>query len=231
MAVPQAVIRQWSTREVPEAQRMDYYAEVLSSAIDPMGVAKRLREPFNADIESVELGPITVIHGAGGAHDAIRGQRDLARSRGRNFHLIVNRASAWNIEHLGSRHVCQGDALLVDSRYPHAYRFVSPFDNVHLRLPEEWLTRWVAQPDVLVGRPILSDSNWGSALTAFVSQLSPQFVANAPLPHALIADHIGALLALFANEVSAGAPIAQPVQRALADGIHEIIVQRCTEPA
>jgi AraC-like DNA-binding protein len=221
-------IQYWTTRDVPEAQQMDYYASVLGSAVDPMGITKRVRGSFEADIESTDLGPISVVHGQGAAHDCVRDSRDIARSTGRNFHLIINTGAAWRVDHRQRLHLRKGDAVLLDSRYGYRLDFPDVFANVHLKLSEEWLTRWVPDTDVIVGRPIPFDGAWGSALTAFVSQLTPAFVVAAPLPHGLIADHVGALFALHAHELS-GIRKSNPASRALRDRIEEIITQRCTE--
>lgn len=221
-------IHYWSTRDVPETQQMDYYASVLSSAVDPMGITKRVRGSFEADIESTDLGPISLVHGRGAAHDCVRDGRDIARSTGRNFHLIINTGSAWRVDHRERLALRQGDGVLLDSRYGYRLDFPDLFANVHLKLSEEWLTRWIPDSDVIVGRPIPFDGSWGKALTAFVSQLTPEFVVAAPLPHAVIADHVGALFALYANELS-GIQKSKPASRALRDRIEEIIMQRCTE--
>lgn len=221
-------ISYWSTRDVPEMQQMDYYASVLSSAVDPMGVTKRVRGSFEADIESTELGPLTLIHGRGAAHDCVRDRRDIARSTGRNFHLIINTGTAWRVDHRERLNLRNGDGVVLDSRYGYRLDFPDPFENIHLKLPEEWLTRWLPDTDVLVGRPIPFDGSWGRALTAFVSQLTPEFVVGAPVAQAVIADHVGALLALYANELSATHK-PNPAARALCDRIDEIIIQRCTE--
>jgi AraC-like DNA-binding protein len=221
-------IHYWTTRDVPEMQQMDYYASVLSSAVDPMGITKRVVGSFEADIESTELGPISLIHGRGAAHDCVRDKRDIARSTGRNFHLIINTGSAWRVDHRERLPLRRGDGVLLDSRYGYRLDFLDPFENVHLKLPEEWLTRWIPDTDVVVGRPIAFDGAWGKALTAFVSQLTPDFVVAAPLPHTVIADHVGALFALYANELS-GIRKSNPAGRALRDRIEEVITQRCTE--
>ena len=221
-------IQYWTTRDVPETQQMDYYASVLGSAVDPMGITKRVRGSFEADIESTDLGPISVVHGQGAAHDCVRDGRDIARSTGRNFHLIINTGAAWRVDHRERLHLRQGDAVLLDSRYGYRLDFPEVFANVHLKLSEEWLTRWVPDTDVVVGRAIPFDGAWGRALTAFVSQLTPEFVVAAPLPHTVIADHVGALFALYANELS-GIRKPEPAGRALRDRIEEIITQRCTE--
>jgi AraC-like DNA-binding protein len=221
-------IHYWSTRDVPEMQQMDYYASVLSSAVDPMGVTKRVRGSFEADIESTDLGPISLVHGRGAAHDCIRDQRDISRSTGRNFHLVINTGSAWRVDHRERILLRKGDGVLLDSRYGYRLDFLDPFENVHLKLSEDWLTRWIPDTDAIVGRPISFDGSWGKALTAFVAQLTPDFVVSAPLPHTVIADHVGALFALYANEL-AGVRKAKPAVRALCDRIQEIIMQRCTE--
>lgn len=221
-------IHYWSTRDVPEMQQMDYYASVLSSAVDPMSVAKRVRGSFEADIESTSLGPISVIHGQGAAHDCVRDDRDIARSTGRNFHLVINTGSAWRVDHRDRLMLRKGDGVLLDSRYGYRLDFVDPFENVHLKIPEEWLTRWVPDTDGIVGRPILFDVSWGKAMTAFISRLTPNVVATAPLPPGLLADHVGALFALYANE-RFDARKANPADRALHGLIEEVIMQRCTE--
>jgi AraC family transcriptional activator of tynA and feaB len=220
-------IHYWSTRDVPELQQMDYYASVLSSAVDPMGVTKRVRGSFDAAVESTALGPISVIHGRGAAHDCVRDQRDIARSTGRNFHLIINTGSAWRVDHRDRIRLRQGDGVLLDSRYGYRLDFVDPFENVHLKLSEEWLTRWIPNADAIIGRPILFDASWGRAFTAFVSQLTPEFVVAAPLPQSVIVDQVGALFALYAGELSGRT--SAPADRSLRDRIEEIIVQRCSE--
>lgn len=230
-ATPHALhprIHTWSTREVPEAQQMDYYASVLSSAVDPMGVTKRVRGSFQADIASTGLGGISLVHGCGAAHDCVRDGGDIARSTARNFHFVVNTRSAWRVDLRGRIQLRMGDGVLLDSRYAYRLDFLDPFDNVHLKIPEDWLRRWLPDADVLVGRPLLFDRSWSRALVAFVSQLTPEFAVAAPVPHSVLADQVGALLALCAHDL-AGVRTARPAERALCAQVEEIVTQRCAE--
>lgn len=222
-------IQRWSTSDVDEPQRLDYYAEAISAAIDPMRVLRRVEGKFDAWIDCIELGPLSLIHGIGQAHDCIRDRTDVARSTGRNFHLILNNGSAWKVRHVGEHLVRKGDAMLLDSRDGYRLDFMSAIDNVHLKLSEDWLKQWVADPAAIVGTPILSDGDWGGALTAFMSQLSPELVASAPLPQQVFADQIGALLALYSNALTGKAAAANPRSRDLRDRIQEILAQRCNE--
>ena len=222
-------IQRWSTTDVDESQRLDYYDHALCSAIDPMRVRRSVKGRFEAQIDCIDLGHISLIHGVGPAHDCIRDQRDLARSTGRSFHLILNKGSAWRVSHLGEHQLRKGDAILLDSNYGHRFDLLSPFDNVHIKLSQAWLKQWVPDPASLVGNTIPFDVGWGGALTTFMAQLSPELLADAPLPPYVLTDHIGALLALHTNALTGRPSPVSPPYRQLRDRIEEVLVQRCTE--
>lgn len=193
-----------------------------------MYVASRNTGAFEAKLSSIEMGPLTVIHGIGTTHHCMRGDREIARTAERSYHLVVNSVSPWSLAHRGPLSLRAGDAVLLYSQYGHDFRFPC-FDNVHLKLPESWVRQWVADPDILVGRCIPFDSPWGRALTSFVTPLTPEFVARTSLPSGVIADSVGALLALMADEIGGRSDIARRHDTTLRDRIRECIVQRCTE--
>jgi AraC-like DNA-binding protein len=222
-------IQRWSTQNVAESQRLDYYDHALSTAIDSMRVLRTVENRFEAQIDCIDLGSISLIHGVGPAHDCIRDHTDLARSTGHSFHLILNKGSAWRAAHRGEHLLRKGDAILLDSRYGHRFDFLSPFDNVHIKLSEAWVRQWIPDVARVVGAPIAFDCGWGGALTAFMAQLSPDVLADAPVPQHLLTDHIGALLALYTTALSGRSPAASPPQRQLRDRIQEVVIQRCTE--
>ncbi len=222
------LIQRWSTDDVPDEHRFDYYADALTTSIDPMRVASRGPEVFGAEITSAELGAISVIQGVGSAHRCIRDRTDIARSSEHNFHLILNVASSWNLTHRDRIRLRPGDAVLLDSNYGHEL-LLPTFRIVHLKLPVEWIRQWLPNPGVLVGRPIRFDSNWGRALTSFVVRLSPEFVVGAPLPQTVIADQIGALLALVAHDIGDGLRHETAREANLRDRIAECIAQRRSE--
>jgi AraC family transcriptional regulator, positive regulator of tynA and feaB len=59
-------------------------------------------------------------------------------------------------------------------------------------------------------------------LTRYVAQLSPEFVAQAPLPQSMLLDQVGALLALTATELRGGRAAWTPVERSVRDEVHII---------
>jgi AraC-like DNA-binding protein len=224
-----SAIQRWSTRDVDESQRLDYYDEALCSSIDSMRILRSVEKRFEAQIDCIDLGHISLIHGVGPAHDCIRDQHDVARSSGRSFHLILNKGSAWRVRHIGEHLLRKGDIILLDSNYGHRFGLLSPFDNVHIKLSEAWVKQWLPDPASVVGSPIPFDSGWGGALSAFMAQLTPELIADAPLPQHMITDHIGALLALYTSALTGRSPADSPPHRQLRDRIQEVLVQRCTE--
>lgn len=222
-------LQSWRTEDVNARDRLAFYSDVISSALDPMVVARKVSGSFRGEITATELGPLTLAHGVSSGHDCVRGDEHVARSSSRQFHLIINRMSSWNLRHRDWVHVGCGDAVLLDSRLGHYLSFAQNFDNVHLVLPEAWLAQWLPDPGALVGRPLPRDASWARALTEFTAQLLPATVQHSALPVSLIVDHLGALLALSAGQIGGegGAPALQ--QRELCDRVREAIVQRCTE--
>lgn len=210
--------------------RLDYYAHVLESAVDPLSVARRSVNAFDADIRWASLGPVSVVRAEVGAHQCKRGKREISNSTQRNFHLIMNVASSWELGYQRPARLRAGDAVLVDSELAFAMDW-PPFHNVHLKLPASWLSRWLSSPRELTGRVIEYDSGWGSALCAFLAQLSPEFASRPPLPPDVITDHLGVLLTLVAEEAGCGPVCATRTEVALVDRIRDHIVQCCTQPS
>jgi AraC-like DNA-binding protein len=227
-ARPVESLTRWSTRDVDPSQRLEYYADALSQAVDPMSIASA-GASFHAEVCALPMGGTSIIRATGAEHRCVRTERDVARAAERNLHLILNRRSDWTLSHRGDVRLRAGDAVLLDSRYRHCIDLPS-FEIVHLRLSEAWCRRWLPNPERLAGHVFRRDASWSAALCGYVAQLSPELFQREPLPRSLILDHVGALLALVADERglrSAAVPPRDDVLRAKLVGT---IRERCTDP-
>lgn len=231
MSATSSELQHWSTSLVDPSQRFAFYSSALSEALTPMRVSSRNVDAANfyAETTSAALGPITVLHQLGAASQSIRSAADIERSEEHTYHLLVSLNSSWNITHRGVVQLGPGDAFLSDSSYGFDIDFFMPYDVIHLRLSKEWIRRWLPSPDVLVGRRIPCNSSWSRALVSFITQLSPEFVVNAPLPHAVISDQVGALLALISNEIFGARPAQSKATVALRERIEACITSRSAE--
>lgn len=222
------MLQSWSTDDVAQDDRFDYFAHALSSAIVPMRV-DGVEGPFEAHMQIADAGPIAVVHQYGSAHRSFRLPEDVARSGEESFHLILNRTGDWTIRHRGDALVAPGEALIVDSRYRHDLSIPKNFDVVHLKLSPGWTRRWMPQPEHVVSRPLGQGTTWGPALASFVSCLSPQLLVSSAVSAEVLVDQVGAMLALVAAEMS-GSTSHQRDLTPLADRIHDCLSQRCGEP-
>jgi AraC-like DNA-binding protein len=222
-------IQHWSTREVPAAERFQYFADALASSLLPMRVSAESPSTFELVLAAAEVGPVSVALIQGSAHRAMRAAREVNRSGAHTFHLVVAQAASSRLEHRTSVLLNPGDAVLVDSRYGHDFTLGEKHQNLNLTMQADWLRQWLPAPEALVGKALPRQSGWVHALTAFASGLTPDFIERSPLPRRMLADHLGSLLALVAADLAGGVVEARPAERDLAQRVRECIEERAVE--
>ncbi len=228
---PPIPVARWSTDDVPRAQRFDYYASALSSALIPMQIEADGPEFFDANMTMTDLGGMAVVRQRGSAHRCFTTERDVGRSQERSYHLLVNTASSWQMAHRGRSRLAPGDAMFTDSQIPFSIETGSDYDFINIKFSEGWMRQWLPSPSALVGRPISAHDGWGRTLAAFVAEMSPRFLAGSPLPPSLLADQVGALLALTANGLAPERPKITPADKDLLSRIVDCLRQRCASPS
>ena len=224
-------LMRWSTDSQAPRHRLDYYAALLSSLQAPVRLSVPRDEAFEAHAHTADLGTISVVHQRGTPLTCREDAGGAGRDASRSYHLLLDLCSPWDAEHRGSHHCEPGDAMLFDATLPWRISHARPYEVINIKLSDAWLRQWVPSPGGLVGRPLRAGAGWGRALAGFAAQLSPAFLIHAPLPHAVLIDHLGALLALAASQFSRDSqertfPALQP----LAARVEDCIGQRCSEP-
>ena len=224
-----AGIQQWSATDVPAAHRVDYWAAFLQSSYVPLLVDRADPCTFECEVRSAPIGQFRAAVHTGSAHRLHNGSRELARNVEHSFDVSVLLAGLWNASHCGRLRVQRGDLFLHDSAYPIDLDVSTPFKSLSLHFSEEFVYEWIPNPARLFGRPISRDVRWGRVLAGYVSQLTPDFVSQAPLPEAVLTDHVGALLSLTASELAGSERSPTMAERSLSDRIVDVVRQRCEE--
>jgi len=190
-------IRRWSTDDVPQGQRLDYWVGAICEGFLEMSATSPVAPAFASSLESAPLGPIGVNRVRGSAQDVYRTRSAIARSRDNYFYLLCKTDTAWTTTQSDrSARLLPGDVVLVDSRERYAFHFPVSANTVSLELPTAWVESWLAEPSRHVGCRIDAQAGWGQALSSFARQLTPEVAAAPPLPARLLGDQLGALLAL-----------------------------------
>jgi AraC-like DNA-binding protein len=223
-------VHRWSTRGLPQSERLDYFASALSEALIPISVEGAAAAGFQAEVSCASLGAIDVVRVDASPYRSFRGTEELSRSTYGGLHLWMVLTTTWSADHRGMSRLAAGDILIHDSRYPFNAEIYDSFSAISISLSEKWLRQWIPNPNVLAAHRIPVSSLWGRALASYVAELRPEFVEAPPLPLSVISDQVGSLLALAAVGLRSTTTKYTPATRSLHERIHEVIVQRCTEP-
>ena len=218
-----------STRDVAPADRLSYANWILNvtDPAAPTEVSASAPSEFELEATALELPAVAIVAMSGSPQHSVR-RFEARRTVERTFGLNLIFSGSWHVTHGTRFRLGPGDLHFTDSRYPFDYDFLTAWKDVYVRLSEQFVRRWVRNPIVL-GERTLGDSQWGRVLASYLAQLSPEFVAHAPLPQAVLIDQLGALLALTASERSGSRAVSTPAERSVRDHVYDHIRQRCAD--
>src|ERR1700752_607275 len=109
----------WSTEAEEARHRVDLYASTVSAATSPMQASVPGRATdFFARMSIVDLSLLSFMRIQADAHRCYQDRQGAARAAQRNSHLLINRASPWEIEHRDRCRMEPGDAVIIDDALP-----------------------------------------------------------------------------------------------------------------
>lgn len=220
----------WSTDDFAPSQRLDAYAGMLKNRILSITTSSPVRSRFNAVITAAQLGPLTVSRLGGSPQDSYRTRSDIANTEQFSYHLIVGVGCKWKHWQKDKEALLlPGDVLLADTRLELSAHWPTDCLALNVRMPIEWLQAWIPEPRKLVGQRIPRDSSWGKMLSRYIAQVTPELATAPPLTGHVLADQMGALLALVSDELLGHRPNAKTPSAQQRDRIHACIAQRCSE--
>jgi AraC family transcriptional activator of tynA and feaB len=197
-------IFRWTTRNYAPDRRFEAYMDVLCRQLIHVTGSSSKRSGFCAEIASTKIGGMRVSSISGSTQDAHRTRRDICCEEKEEYYLIVGIGCSWRFTFEQTVVVMRpGDLVLSDSRRAQGFHWPDDALALSLGLPVDWVETWLPNPATAVGKRIDGDSGWGAALSAYVSQLTPERAATAPLSSEILTDHVGALLALATGEITA----------------------------
>lgn len=221
--LPEAV-RRWSSDSVPEACRVDHWMNVISQAIWPVS-DWTVSAGFSWEMEEARLGPLSTVLETIQPHRARRTRRDVDGSVERCCQLFVSLQPRWGYHHRGFTEMLEpGDAVLIGDG-EHETSLPDGFNGIIVKCPMGWVNTWLPDPEQIQGRRIERDSRWGRVLSPMVLSLTPQSVADCPLPAEILADQIGTILALVAGETESVR------DKELFNRVTAAVHDRCPEPS
>jgi AraC-like DNA-binding protein len=221
----QSPSRRWSTEEVESRRALAYWVDTICGCFLEMEIDTPLRESFRARMEQVELGAVTASFIDAEAQQVRRTLAKIARSRVPVYMLMQLREGHARLRQLGDESLMgPGDCVLIDGSEPYDLDCPQATRALALRLPADWLKRWLPHPERVPAVPFAS-TGWGAALRAALSCLDWQSCDQLALPRNVLAEQLVALLTLTVgteSQVPAGRPsLFEALMASLRDRFHD----------
>lgn len=191
----------WSTDNAAPGMGLSYWIEAICEAFLEMK-ADGDREKFDASLTKFRFGPIDLNFVETDPQQVWRTRAAIARSRENFFYLLYMHSGHMGVAQCGREAViAPGNCLLVNSREP--YRFSLPDRNncLSVQIPEHWLRTWLPHAEDTTVITMADHSVWGATLASALGNLQQRdALSNITLPFGVVADQIGALMALAAGD-------------------------------
>lgn len=146
------------------------------------------------------LGPIDLSFLLASPQTVERTQDIAAKHKAADYDLVFLREGSAQLKHSGvEARLPEGSFVLLDNREAYELVFEESSLCATIQLTDRWLRRWVPHPRSLVAQPIAS-VGWGAPLASMLETIANRGLDEAALPRSVIADQIGALIALMSGK-------------------------------
>ncbi len=185
----------WSTDDVPQAERFDYWRDSICAAFDPMSPELRRdrRTSFQGDVTTCQLGEATLMEIRATSHRTGRSPGDIARGSRNYVYLYKQRAEAsFNFGYQDSFLTGPGALVFGDADRPFTTEPSERcgFHHWVLKVPRAAFEPVLARPHDISTRIVSASSGIGALLSSYFDALLVE------APHLTPGDQSAALQTL-----------------------------------
>lgn len=186
----------WSSNGLPPVEAFRRWQRLACEMLTPMQIDIPDKQRFAARWRSHALGPLRIVELEATSQRVVH-SGDTAGTGGEStMQLLFCRRTPISAR-AGTQkfRIDVGDFVLLDHALPYEIRMADSHAAILVLAPCSWLQRWLPDPLQCVGRPFSTSRGWGPPLASLLSTMTSE-IDSAPLPRTMIADQLGALLAL-----------------------------------
>ena len=198
-------VRHWSTGEARPGKALSYWVEAICEAFLEMKADSASPESFAASITQHPFGAIDLNLADTTCQEVWRTPQAIAGSRKRAYYLLYMREGRLNARQRGREaETLPGDCVLIDSMEPYSFSFPDTNRCLSVQMPHDRLRNWIPEPEKILAKAVAATSHWGRTLASAVGNIAECDLDELALPRSVVADQLGALLALAAGRTPAG---------------------------
>jgi len=148
-------LESFSTAEVPEHLRLEYWNELTGNAFTPLVSDPLDRHAFSARLTRTQVGDIRVAEARSDPAVVYHSRQHVARAREAVYLLCLQLDGFSVTRQQGRESVLRyGDFQLLDSSRPYQLSFQQSNRMLVLALPQRDLARRLANPESIIGQPV-----------------------------------------------------------------------------
>jgi AraC-like DNA-binding protein len=221
--------RHWSTKKARPGEALSYWVEAICEAFLEMKADSPEPSNFSASITQHPFGPIDLNFADTTSQQVWRTPQAIAGSRKHTYYLLYVREGRLGARQRGRDAAIEpGDCVLIDSMEPYSFSFPETNRCLSIQMPHDWLRNWIPEPEKIVATSFATNSGWGRTLASAAGNLAECDYDSMALPRGVVADQLGALLALAAGNELAG---ASTHRHAWLHRIRKTLLERLSDPS
>lgn len=191
--------RQWTTEDVDPRHALAYWVDTICRSFLEIDIDSPDASGFRARLDSADFGAGSLYLVQAGAQRVRRTRERIARSRAAWTILMQVRSGEALFRQYGRECALHaGDSVVVDCSEPYELDCLGPTRSVVLRLPPDWLSRWLPSVEAAAARVFRPGEGWGGALSAALASLDG-IDTELALPAGVVTEQLAALVALAAG--------------------------------
>jgi AraC-like DNA-binding protein len=197
VALDSSIDHEWSTDSVCGQSALTCWTDQVATYLTEVHIESRACGTHRGRIRHFELGPIQLNFLSATSQHVSHSAAMVNRSPN-DYLLLFFQKEAAQLRHYGvDTSVPEGCFVLLDNQQPYELLRENGGASLAMRLEDSWLRRWIPHPKAAVAKPIVAEDGWGSSLAAMLRTIAKHGLADAILPRSVIADQLGAFLALM----------------------------------
>ena len=197
----------WSTDFVDQRRALAYWVDTVCDRFLELDIDTPVRSHFRACLDQIDFGPATLSFVGAASQRIRRTPARISRTRYPTFFLLQFRVGHGLLRQRSKEvRAHAGECVLINGTEPYELDCPQSTSAAILRMPEDWLRRWVPNPETL-SPMVFSQGDWSSALCAAMACLRLETCSDLALPRSTVAEQIASLLTLA---VGKGAEPASP---------------------
>ena len=186
----------WSTDCVDQRRALAYWVDTVCDRFLELDIDTPVRSHFRACLDQIDFGPATLSFVGAASQRIRRTPARISRTRYPTFFLVQFRVGHGLLRQRSKEvQAHAGECVLINGTEPYELDCPQSTSAAILRMPEDWLRRWVPNPET-ISPMVFSQGDWSSALCAAMASLRLETCADLALPRSVVAEQIASLLTL-----------------------------------